>query len=84
MWFFFGWVFLIGLADTIPQQHSWPCVTRANGEPVWMAETGIHRAIPFPIRLGKVMHTDFKKGDQDVCTGERFNGQWWYKDPEVK
>ena len=82
MWIFLAWVALIGIADSIPQKHSNPCIEvpeKSWNRTIWNKEIGIHRAVPFPLRIGKEKQK-FKAGYIDRCTGEIYNGYWWYKE----
>lgn len=74
---------MIGLGDNIPVRHDAGCIERdyvlSSGYRVArrLDSRGLHRAIPFPFRIGK--NKSFKKGDKDICLKEQFNGIWWYK-----
>lgn len=86
---FFGvytpWVALNTVADNIEQDHPYWCLIDSKGQRYYssMRERthydvpGWRWVIPWPFRKGKV-RVDFVEGDNDECSGEKFNGKWWY------
>ena len=84
------WVALNSLADEdrMVAAHPYYCWQPANSSMYYNNPRlhwdvpGWRWAIPYPFRKGKA-RIDFIEGDKDTCTGETFNGRWWYV-PEAK
>ncbi len=54
-----------------PNRYEWRCYKKVK-------EYGILRiAVPWPLRNG-TFNRDIP-GNMNTCTGEVYNGQWWYK-----
>ena len=67
------WVFAIltGPMHALHPERRWHCF-----EPVGVTA---RVAIPWPIRRGDYVGNPFPVGTKNMCTGDVFNGQWWYK-----
>lgn len=81
------WVPIVGLstaADTVTPAHRQECWRPADHGSPWNHARmhwdvpGWRWLFPYPVRRGKY-HIDFAAGDTDTCTGETFNGKWWYR-----
>lgn len=78
------WVGLNETADKVTPAHGLACWMPVGGpedrfsKRVHYDVPGWRWLIPYPFRKGET-RIEFIAGDKDQCTGETFNGQWWYK-----
>ena len=77
-----GWLWLAGImAATVAEprehlDHPGYCIGYRYGE--WTGISWYEHFVPYPIRRGHG-HRNAEIGAKDKCTGETFNGQWWFK-----